>query len=489
MSDHQFDPSGDEQGLGELSSPMAMQGQSVDVNDAQAFGRYFIGSVYKILKVGSIYSVDHNQTRQAIAEFMPIFNESVHKTEQKAISIGIRGELVKVNGETLRLKRREQERLNELHDLFASADIRGLAFEAAMSVDNLVAFLIALNEAARAKTGMEHVSVPNIVIVHGSPDQSIIEAIADVSKAMYVAHVYIRSLVKVRNMHQHVRENQSSDVATGVVRRIMQTISELLVDDDFTILGLLPLRLVPPDAASHSVNSAIYGMLLADRMGLNAQVVSFLGMAVIYQDIDRLVGITIGHRDRDPGLDPQRQYSANLRDVARMLGHVDGEFVSTLRILMTYERGCPYETKVSRPFYRAPRDLHLVTRIIDVARTYDLLIQGLQGYKTRRPDLAIQYIESRAGEIFDPPIVKLLVSTLGIFPIGTTVQLTSGEKAVVIRTPAPSADPRRPVVRLLDRQNPMVIDLCDRRFSNIEISRSIELQESDVAPSQIFLLT
>jgi HD-GYP domain-containing protein (c-di-GMP phosphodiesterase class II) len=487
MSDDRFQPDFGGEGLAEGSD--AGLGTQVDVSDAQAFGRYFIGSVYKILKVGSIYSVEHNQTRQAIAEFMPIFRESVSRTEQRAISIGIRGELVRVNGETLRLKRREQERLNELHDLFAAANIRGIAFEEPMTVDHLVAFLMALNEAARVKSGMEHVNIPHVLITHGSPDQSILEAIAEVNKAMYVAHVYIRGLVKVRNMHEHVRDSQNPDVPTGVVRRIMQTVSELLTDDDFTILGLLPLRLVPPDAASHSVNTAIYGMLLADRLGLNPQVATYLGMAVIYQDIDRLVGITVGHRDRDPGLDPQRQYSANLRDVARMLGHVDGDTVSTLRILMTYERGCPYEAKVGRPFYRSPRDLHLITRIIDIARTYDLLIQGLQGYKSRRPDLAIQYIESRAGEIFDPPLVKLMVSTLGIFPIGTTVQLTSGEKAVVIRTPAPSSDPRRPVVRLLNRNEPMVVDLSDRRYANIEIARSIELEESDVAPSQIFLLT
>ncbi|MFU8806789.1 MAG: hypothetical protein ACNA8W_23485, partial [Bradymonadaceae bacterium] len=461
----------------------------VNVDDEQAFGKFFIGSVYKILKVGSIYSVEHNQTRQAIAEFMPIFHESVRKTEERAISVSIRGELVSVNGETLRLKRREQERLNELHDLFAAANIRGLLFEGAMTVDHLVAFLTALNEAARAKTGMEHVQIPHVVIQHGSPDQSLFEVIAAVNKAMYVAHVYIRGLVKVRNMQETVRDTQNPEVPTGVIRRIMQTVSELLGDDDFTILGLLPLRLVPPDIASHSVNSAIYGMLLADRLGLSAQIVSYLGMTVIYQDIDRLVGINVGHRDRDPLLDPQRQFSGNLRDVARMLGHVDGGTVSTLRILTTYERGCPYESKVSRPFYRSPRNLHLISRIIDLARTYDLLIQGLQGYKSRRPDLAIQYVESRAGEVFDPSLVKLLVSTLGIFPIGTTVQLTSGEKAVVIRTPAPSSDPRRPVVRLLNRHDPTVIDLCDQRYSNIEIARSIELDESDTSPSQVFLLT
>ncbi len=460
-----------------------------DVSDAQAFGRYFVDSVYRIMKVASIYTTDHNQTRQAINDFMPSFKESVLKTDGGEISLTIRGELCSVNGETLRLRRKEQERLNELHGIFAVANIRGILFEAGMSTDHLVAFLSELVAAGKHHEGMEHVSVPNIQISHGSPDQSIMEAIAEVNKAMYVAHVYIRSLVKVKNMHDHVRETDDPDVPTGVVRRILQTVSELLADDDFTILGLLPLRLVAPDVSSHSVNTAIYAMLLADRLGLDTQTSAYVGMAVIYQDIDRLVGISVGHRDRDPGLDAHRQFSANLRDVAQMLDYVEGDVISTLRVLLTYERGCSLEGTVGRPFYRGERSLHLINRILDLCRTYDLLIQGLQGYKSRRPDLAIQYVESRAGEVFDPHLVKLMVSTLGMFPIGTTVQLTTGEKGVVIRTPAPAADPRRPVVRVLDRRDPMVIDLSDPAFSHVEIARSIELEEAGSNPSQIFLLT
>lgn len=460
-----------------------------DVNNKQEFGRYFVDSVYRILKVASIYSTEHNQTRQAIQEFMPTFQKSVQQVEEKSLSLTIRGELCSVNGETLRLRRKEQDRLNELQGIFASATIKGLLFREAMSIEDLVAFLSALNQAAKEKTGMTHVQIPNIEISHGSPDQSIMEAIAKVNKAMYVAHVYIRALVKVKNTHEHVRETNEPDVPTGVVRRILQTVSELLADDDMTILGLLPLRMVPPDVSSHSVNTAIYSMLLADRLGLELQTVTYVGMAAIYQDIDRLVGISVGHRDRDPGLDSHRQFSANLRDVALMLEHVGGDVISTLRILLTYERGCTFSDDVGRPFYRAERNLHLVSRIIDLCRTYDLLIQGLQGYKSRRPDLAMQYIESRSGEVFDPHLVKLMVSTLGLYPIGTTVELTSGEKAVVIRTPAPTADPRRPVVRLLNRRDPTVIDLSDNQFRHIEIARSIELEDTATNTSQIFLLT
>jgi hypothetical protein len=83
-----------------------------------------------------------------------------------------------------------------------------------------------------------------------------------------------------------------------------------------------------------------------------------------------------------------------------------------------------------------------------------------------------------------------MVSTLGIYPIGTTVELTTGEKAVVIRTPDASGDPSRPVVRLLDRANPTVIDLGDPQFGNVDIARSVEVDpDQSNAVSEVFLLS
>ncbi|MGM0556753.1 MAG: hypothetical protein ACQEVA_10285 [Myxococcota bacterium] len=461
-----------------------------DLRDPQNFGRLIVDSIYKILKVASIYSVEHNQTRLAVQEFMQAFQQAARVQDSDSVSLVIRDELGVVNGETLKLRTREQDRLNELRDLFAAANIMGITFNYAMTVDQLVEFLGEAKDASVSGEGLEHVDIPNIGLKHGQPTRAILEKLSEVTKSMYVAHVYIRGLVKVKNMHEQVRERQDPDVPTGVIRRIMQSVSELLADEDFMILGLLPLRMVPPDISSHSFNSAIYAMLLADRLGLRADLVSYTGMSVIYQDLDRLVGISVGQRDRDAGLETRQQFQSNLRDSAKMLDRVEGDVVSTLRVLLTYERGCDYNQVVERPFYRSARKLHLVTRIVDLARTYDLLIQGLQGYKSRRPDLAIQYIESRSGEIFDPALVELMVSTLGVYPIGTTVELTTGEQAVVIRTPDAAGDPSRPVVRLLNRSNPTVIDLGDPQFSNVDIARSIEVDpDQSNAVSEVFLLS
>lgn len=461
---------------------------SFDPSDAQLFGRTFIQFLYKILKIGSIYEVTHNQTRLTAQEFMDFFQRAMMNSMEDGFSVLIRDELGVVNGQPLRLKRKAQARLMELRDIFAAGEIKGLLLRRELSIDEFLTFLHELRLAAKNRTGMEHVQLQTIEIQHGPPTRNIIEAVMNVNKAMYVAHVYIRGLVKLKNAHDHVRRSRDADVATGVVKRIMQSISELIGDEDFTILGLLPLRMVAPDLSSHSMNTAIYAMIIADRLGLPAQTTSSIGMTIIYQDIDRLAGIPVGHRDRDEVLPGTQQFGANLRDVARMLPRVRGDVISTLRVLTAYERGCQYEQPISTPFYRRKRKLHLAPRIIDMCRSYDLLIQGLEGYKARRPDLAIEYLQSRRGTTFDDSLVDLMVSTLGVFPIGTTVQLTSGEKAVIIKTPDASKDPRRPVVRILNTSKPSTIDLAEPRYSNIEIVGSVDVDPSEISVSKVFLL-
>lgn len=460
-----------------------------DLKDPQVLGRLFFDNLFRILKVGAIYGIERAQTRMAAEEFMQFFAIAQQHIADDSMSVMIRDELAIVNGVTLRLDRLAQKRHNELRDLFTAATIRGVELNKRLSSEVFFRFLAELSQAAKTRGGMEHVNLPHITIAHGEPIRSIIEAISKVNQAMYVAHIYIRGLVKVENLITQVREKQDPDVPMGVYKRVLQSISDLLGDDDFTILGLLPMKLVPPTMGSHAFNSAIYVMLMADRLGLPAQLVTGAGMAVLFQDVDRLVGITVGHRDRESELDAENQFNANLRDVARMLPRVEGDAVSTLRVLMTYERGCSFERPITQPFYRTSRNLHLVTRLIDLCRTYDLLIQGLEGYKARRPDLAIQYIQSRAGETFDVDLVELFVSTMGIFPIGTTVELTSGERAIVVRTPAPSADPRRPVVKLMGRPGNVLLDLSDPRYAHIEVARSVQTEEEDFASSRLFLLT
>ncbi len=66
------------------------------------------------------------------------------------------------------------------------------------------------------------------------------------------------------------------------------------------------------------------------------------------------------------------------------------------------------------------------------------------------PDQALRLLVNQAGTRFDSRLVQLFASIMGLYPVGTTVKLNTGELALVVEVsgqPAAFARPRVKVFR------------------------------------------
>jgi hypothetical protein len=84
-----------------------------------------------------------------------------------------------------------------------------------------------------------------------------------------------------------------------------------------------------------------------------------------------------------------------------------------------------------------------------------------------RPEEALNALLEDEGGHYDPLLTKLFVNTIGIYPVGTVVKLSTGELAVVHRPPVDPALVNRPFVSILaDAQgNPtdgLLVDVAER---------------------------
>jgi len=105
---------------------------------------------------------------------------------------------------------------------------------------------------------------------------------------------------------------------------------------------------------------------------------------------------------------------------------------------------------------------HPLARLIQIADFYDAAVASTGRARGRMlPYLAVRFIIDGAGRTFDPMLARVFQQVLGTYPIGSVVELSSGEIAVVQR---PSdRDAERPVVKVVaDRKGPAeprVVDL------------------------------
>ena len=107
---------------------------------------------------------------------------------------------------------------------------------------------------------------------------------------------------------------------------------------------------------------------------------------------------------------------------------------------------------------------HITSKILRVVDTYDAMTSLRKYRDAYSPAEAIEYIMGGVGTLFDPQVVQTFVGNFPLYPMGVTVRLSNGEKAVVYSNDINSA---RPVIRTMQEQ---LVDLStDSKYRSVVI--------------------
>jgi HD-GYP domain-containing protein (c-di-GMP phosphodiesterase class II) len=100
---------------------------------------------------------------------------------------------------------------------------------------------------------------------------------------------------------------------------------------------------------------------------------------------------------------------------------------------------------------RTPREKHvsLFGRILAIVDVFDAITSPRIYRPTAlSPDRALGVMWDGSGKDFDPILLKVFINMLGVYPVGTLLQLDTEEMGLVLDSPEDS-DRTRPRVRLL----------------------------------------
>jgi hypothetical protein len=98
------------------------------------------------------------------------------------------------------------------------------------------------------------------------------------------------------------------------------------------------------------------------------------------------------------------------------------------------------------------KPVSLFGRIITIADVFDA-ITSPRGYRDMAftPDQALSMMLDGAGTHFDPILFKIFINMLGVYPIGSLLELDTGELALVMDNET-ALDETRPLVVLLEEK-------------------------------------
>lgn len=254
-----------------------------------------------------------------------------------------------------------------------------------------------------------------------------------------------------------------SNAVTGIGRRNIDQIGEDI--DTFVATSLKPADDQYP--SRHALQTTMLATSVGTIMGLRR---------------DELLDLSFGCLIHDAGM---LMVPAELRDARRPLTAVErleimkhpvyvSNVLNTRNDVSHGAKMIAYQMHermngTGYPRQRQGQQIHLYARIGAVADTYVALVSNRPQRPALTPYQAVERIlfATRHG-LFDPSVVRALLSTASLFPIGSVVTLSDGRLATVIRSN--HEDYLRPVVQVsdpfaADRAGPLVNLLQDRDIS------------------------
>jgi hypothetical protein len=243
------------------------------------------------------------------------------------------------------------------------------------------------------------------------------------------------------------RDRETVSQGSSHIRRIVQELIDCLDETQDYMIGLTQWMRGSDDLVRVIINAAIVAIALGRAVGLSRAQLRDLGQAAL--------SIAIRYESDDP--DPFGEPIQALREL-EVGAHWNASMMR--RVLTLAERRLDFRDG-ERESAQYP-----LARIYRVARDFVVCTQG--GARTadgrRLPPTAMHALAiMRAAPegTYDPTILAQLVTIVGIYPLGTLLQLKGGEEAFVVgRTGA-----ARPIIRLRDPSggysNPMVLENHD----------------------------
>lgn len=281
------------------------------------------------------------------------------------------------------------------------------------------------------------------------------------------------------------------DVASA--QNAVEGLRESIVRNPDALLFLTRLRDTKSSAYNRAINVAVYLLAFGRHLGFSKEDLSALGLAGLLLDVGKLQ-LPPELLDKSTNLTPQ-EYNLLKRHVAfgeKMLREAPGITDKLIQIVSEHherENGSGYPRGV------AADQISVHGKMAAIVDCYEeLVIQRAQGTPVP-PHEALQLIHSWGGRYFHPTLVEAFIQCVGIFPVGSLVELNTGEVGIVLsHNRASRMQPS--LMLVLDpkkqrHESPRMLDLMATPMNDFgvqyEIARSLEYGMYGIDPKDYYL--
>lgn len=470
---------------------------SPDIDDQR---EQFVRAFYKILQSLKI----HRENNQLITESVQDFIRLLHRLgdDDGVLTIRfIRGRL-RLQEEKLRYRRETVNLFDNLMSYFEKRGLGGIRFYpriGSKDMTEVLVFAAILNQAEQKKEPMSWLS--HEIQEEGFSWVEIIKPDAKssesrIQKSERALKIYAYALESVQEITRKL--SAGSRVGIGKTLRVTQNMADLMMEDEPLFLALGTIRMYDDYTYRHSLNVAILSMCIGRRIGLSRRSLEQLGLCGLLHDLGKImvpkhILNKAGKLTQEESEEMKKHILNSVRQIVKI--HASSDRKAKL-LLPPFEHHLGYDLS-GYPQTHRKEPISLFGRILAIADVYDA-VTSPRVYRrgVMLPDQALGMMFARAGTHFDPILLKVFINMLGVYPIGTLLELDNGEFAIVIQA-SDGSDKTRPGVMLLNSdenggfQKGKIADLNEKdpRTGNYlrNIIRSVNPSDYGIRPAAFLL--
>ncbi len=410
----------------------------------QELGGRLVSHFYKVAKTVGMFGFSNVITKEAVVTFMETATALLTHHEQVLLQTA--SDCLFVNESRLKIDIEGFTSFKFVIEELKKRDIGGVTFRRGLSEADLCEFLRLFVQFDDAE-GNAYEEIEEGLIAAGVRTASLEEVrelaerndqveVADSHREVSI-NTYFKSIFVAKQFMDSSRGVRPTNLRKA--NRVVHSIVDLVAEDERTLLALTQIKNYDDCLFTHSANVCVLAVALGQNIGLDKVLLGDLGLAAILHDLG-LVGVqSIGD---GPDLHPAL-------GVRRILA---GQGVSPASIrcaLATLEHHLR-EDGSGFPELDPAHRCSLLGRIIAITDFYDTITTpASSGAPTFSPEEALRLMAHEGRAVFPRSLVKAFVNTIGTYPLGTAVKLSTGEVGIVHGRSSSLGDLSRPKVKII----------------------------------------
>jgi HD-GYP domain-containing protein (c-di-GMP phosphodiesterase class II) len=232
---------------------------------------------------------------------------------------------------------------------------------------------------------------------------------------------------------------------SGKIAETVGQIMEELIANRHIVYNLVDIRAMNDYTFSHSIAVCILSLLVGAMAGFGYHKLKELGIGAILHDIGK-VFVPDRILNKTGPLTPVEYLELQKHTIFGYESLNNNDQIPKVSAHVAWQHHENYDGS-GYPRGLKEHMIHEFSRIVSLADVFDALSTDRIYRKRLLPHETIEFIRDKGKDRFDPEFSKIFLQRVAPFPVGSTVLLNTGEKAIVVRISREL--PARPLVKVI----------------------------------------